>query len=190
VITGSNSKVWSSETTEALITGPFQDGVDCHGNAGSRVVGIRFENIEHNAIHDCAKAESNVIISSGAYAIYYFGVANTDRITNNYIRTSSGIYVEGNAYDTEIAGNVIVMTTPVSGAAKGIVFDNNVGDVDVTDNVFFGDATPIDLPTALGGETFARNFCNADFTACTDCIDDGYCADAATPFQGAKTVAQ
>ena len=174
-MTGNNSQVSDSSQVASTIDAFWTPGVNCAGKTGSKVVGIKFDNIGTYSTVNCAKSEKNVFTTAnGLPAVYTTGVGNSDEIDNNSFQGDKGIYVDGDSSKITIHHNLF------ADGSYGITIASPSHAFDVNDNVFFGAGDQFVDSSTYG--TYARNYCDPTTTSCGTCQSGGKCTVPATPF--------
>jgi hypothetical protein len=182
-IAASGSIVKNTSGTEAVITGPFNNAVNCQDKSGSQVTGIRIVGASVGA-NLCAKVEHNVFIgpgnSGGAIGAYTDGIANTDFISDNYFE-DWGISIAVNTDHDLLVQHNQIFVTEVGTTELGINFTPGfTGTVDLLNNSFFGSPSLADYIGIVNGSVIpSGNFCDPSTTICQNCI---FCQDSVAPF--------
>ncbi len=165
----SNSIVKNTGGAAALISGnptnTTTKGVKCNSKTGSRVTGVRLQNIAGDAALNCAKVDENLFLPGAVSgtAIRTSGVASSDFIRDNYIEGwTTGIVVTGTQPLT-VENNFVSMRAAGTGvdvsgyAASGLTVRNNI--------VTGSSGTAI---TGDAGATITASYCNPG-NATADC---------------------
>lgn len=184
-INNSGSVVQNLTSDLSEIVGPFTAAVDCAGQSGSTVKGIRIDGTD-DGLKSCAKVEQNVLIGDGsgtAVIRTQSGVA-ADFVRDNYIEGwSAAITTTALSPNVNINHNLIMLgndsaagiSLSGSGASSTVVEDNlimGVGRQNAADVVISG----------ASGFTYSRNYCDPEHLDCGDCTTNNLCTDPAPPF--------
>jgi len=183
VFMSSSSSVVKSTATgsQGRILGPFNPAIDCNSQASSRVTGIRIEDPVFYATVNCAKVENNVFHGTQASFVYTTGVANTDRIGDNYFEEFPNVAMTVlGTKSVSVDHNLVVLEQETGYNPIGVELSVTSG-AEITHNVFMGfNGNPISGTPAVADQ----NFCDPTGTdgQCQACIASGNCETPTAPF--------
>ena len=191
-IVSSGCKITNTQAGGGVISGLFNNGVDCQSNANSTVSNITV-NDGLVGIENCKIVASNVVGPSYQtgfgvnLGISTGGISNADAFTKNFI-SGRVIAIYHNGTTAINVSNNVIDTTDVDAYAivLGSGHASTSGNAD--HNIFFG--VGVDSSSTLfsiGGTdnvTSTGNFCDPNHPDCGNCVSSGHCESYSAPFSG------